>query len=85
MTCLKCGECCFPYGLSIDYDPDTYRFYSYHGMIIKEAGDKMLIYWRSPCSMLLFKDDGTTACGVYADRPEICRGYTCKRAKQEGE
>ena len=82
MSCKRCGQCCFPYSLRIDYDPEVYRWFSYHGAIVQQLGDKhMAILSHSKCGMLVFNEDGTTGCAVYPDRPAVCREYVCERAK----
>ena len=82
MTCLKCGQCCFPYSLAIDENHDIARWLTYHGVMVRESGQgRMSINGHYRCEMLRFEADGTTACAVYNDRPEICAEYLCHRAQ----
>ena len=86
MSCKRCGECCFPYAIRIDYEPDVYRWFSYHGAIVQQVSDsQMAIYGHSKCGMLKFDPDGTTSCAVYNDRPSVCAEYVCARALKESE
>jgi Fe-S-cluster containining protein len=86
MTCLRCGECCFPYSVSIAREDNSRRWLTYHGIIVREASDdRMVITGHSRCEMLQFGSDGKASCAVYSDRPTICQNFLCGRAQQESE
>ncbi len=84
MSCKRCGMCCLPYSIQMTKNDDAGRWLTYHGLIIQAGDDEhMILHGQSKCHMLVMKDDGTTACGCYADRPDICKKYACERAKDE--
>jgi len=83
MSCLRCGECCLPYQIKMDAGDDARRWLTYHGLTVRDIDENsMLLMGQSLCFMLVFNKDGTTSCGCYQDRPEICKQYLCKRAKE---
>lgn len=46
-----------------------------HGYWVMQSDGKIVVYSPSPCEHL--EDDGL--CGIYEERPQICRNYTCGR------
>lgn len=83
MSCKRCGTCCFPYTIAMAADEDARKWFTYHGLIIRDLDDKSMgIFGHVKCEMLVFNDDGTTSCAVYSNRPEICQKFMCKEAKE---
>ena len=86
MACTRCGACCFPYTIGMPADEDARRWFTFHGLIVRDLDDeRMAIFGHANCEMLLRNGDGTTSCAVYENRPAICRGFYCKDAREETE
>ena len=73
--CSKCGGCCS------NYLPLTKREITRLKRIIKERNLKPEVnmlsnFWYNVCPFL----DNANKCSIYAERPAICRAYTCKKA-----
>jgi Fe-S-cluster containining protein len=86
-VCMRCGDCCklhmtgsanfglkneesrkFIKSVLIDHESIDFK-----GWDIKDNVFGLAI----ECSKLLKKEDGTVACGIYPDRPKVCRDYNC--------
>lgn len=84
MSCLRCGMCCLPYAIRLEKNDDAGRWLIYHGLTVEAVDEELMaIKGSSKCHMLVFNPDGTTGCGCYQTRPDICRNYLCARAKEE--
>jgi Fe-S-cluster containining protein len=75
--------CCLPYSIQMEADEDAARWLVYHGLAVQLEGAHMVLRGQSKCHMLVLNPGGTTSCGVYPDRPEICRQYECERSKHQ--
>ncbi len=82
ILCDKCnGLCCRYFALPIETpedkeDYDDIRWYLCHEDITVFVEDKdWYVNIKNKCTHLLGKD---YKCGIYKNRPKICRGYTTK-------
>lgn len=78
--CSQCGMCCsnfltlYPHEITklreLASKPDT------EGSI-KHIGGR---FWFT-CPFLMIKDENSTYCGIYEDRPHVCRVFKCNRPR----
>ena len=84
MACQRCGQCCYSYSIGIPKNDDIRRWFTYHGLIVRDMDEESMgVLGHSRCEMLLFTDDARTACAVYENRPGLCAEFLCPRAKEE--
>lgn len=59
---------------------DRERFLAYHGLTIRHREDGLSeVYGESKCRHLHTDKAHGTKCAIYADRPAICRDWTCPK------
>ncbi len=84
--CQRCGDCCksldFVEILGYDADSDAWRweeFYSARGVHTERSGNRLKVRVPQRCQHLRSNYKGTIySCAIYADRPDICRGWKCQ-------
>jgi len=82
VPCTRCGKCCRDYCVAMSRDEETARFLSYHGLTLRERGDRLMeIYGTSKCINLRTSKEHGSSCSIYADRPAICRYFQCDKCK----
>ena len=88
MSCKRCGACCKETTMRIDIsakDPksiEDYREYlSLHGCNSFIQGDILTVLAPVMCANLGYQDGKGYLCSDYDNRPEICRSFLCKKAK----
>ena len=62
----------------VEFQMRTGRRHGY--WVLTKGTDEIVVYYPVPCMHLI--DHGPeelTECTIYADRPEICRNYSCRR------
>ena len=70
MNCAECrGACCETIVIPLSAHDDTDRWLVLHGQRVGVQGVQVALNCR--CTALT--EDGQ--CSIYADRPELCRGY----------
>lgn len=65
----------------IDFLTRTGRRHGY--WILAKETEEMVIYTPVPCVHLINGDPAS--CGIYENRPEICKNYSCRRYPLRGE
>ncbi len=75
--CNSCGQCCINPTIAVEVNEDLATFYSYFGLEVGTVGDKFKVRFRTGtvCRHLIQQDKNTMICGIYEDRPQICREY----------
>ena len=90
--CLRCGICCSSAFLAlnnvpIDHDEqEIARWLSYHGCEPMKyptpEGEVLAVKIPMPCKHLASEPEGgKTGCLIYGNRPNVCREYLCKKAR----
>jgi Fe-S-cluster containining protein len=88
ILCQHCtARCCRYFALPIETpkspkDFDYLRWYLIHGRIsVFVDGDKWFLMVHNDCEHL--QEDHR--CGIYDDRPQICRSYTTEECEYDGD
>lgn len=92
MTCQRCGTCCLSAFLALANVPieqdsqELARWLSYHGCepmrYPGEKGEVLAVKIPIPCKHLASEPaGGKTGCLIYKTRPNVCREYLCKKAR----
>lgn len=86
-SCAKCSACCFNVSVEVDApeddnDVDQYVWLLLHeGVTMYVEGGDWHVEFKCRCKALAA--DGT--CGIYEDRPKICRDYCPSECLRHGE
>jgi len=81
MVCLKCARCCEEFTFEIS--GDNKEWINQLGVFIKLTRPQLMslensiLKFKAPCQYL---DKGK--CTIYENRPEICKNFLCKKAKE---
>lgn len=88
--CKRCGQCCSVafvglHSIKIDDDKqEVYRWLGYHSCkpsrLQTDDGDCLMIRIPIICQHLSFKK-GIAHCGIYDNRPMICKDFTCVKMR----
>ena len=87
MACERCGNCCLYTKITI---PDTEdgiegsKWVELHGCKVTRKNGDISVIVPAICDHLYF-DPGKMhfVCGIYNERPKVCRDYLCNEAKKE--
>jgi len=85
MPCQKCANCCVQFDLRVERteidDPLRQEFFVAKGIRFYEGEDGYVYaHIHQPCPHLMIEGhgvEGTWACRIYPDRPEICKNFDC--------
>ena len=86
MACKRCGRCCLYTKITLPNTEDGIdgsKWIQLHGCEIKHSKNELAVIVPAICDHLYFDPKEGFACGIYNDRPKICRNYLCDKAKKE--
>lgn len=84
--CNKCGDCCREFEVFLANTPENFQKRSLIEKFVVDSldiiferidGISMKVY--GPC---IYLDEKTNKCRIYKNRPERCKQFYCRRAKE---
>jgi len=85
MVCNNCANCCKFFAFEISGDnkkwiEDLASFVKFTRPDFMSIVEGNVLTFKAPCKFLV-----NDRCSIYADRPNICRNFLCRKAKQDTE